>query len=51
MAAINRRNNMDYELIFWVVAGIASVVALVLLRIKAARGSKDYIDWIDRGEW
>lgn len=38
---------MDYELIFWIVAGIASVVAFGLLM---ARANKElYVDWI--AEW
>lgn len=42
---------MDYELIFWVVAGIASIVAFWLLHIKAAKESINCIEWIERGEW
>lgn len=42
---------MDYELTFWVVVGIASIVALVVLYIMAKRNSANYIEWIERGEW
>lgn len=42
---------MDAELIFWIVAGIASVVAFGLLYIKAKRESENYVEWIADGDW
>ena len=36
---------MDYELIFWVVCGIASAIALVVLRVAGEKDSS-YIEWI-----
>ena len=35
---------MDYELIFWIVAGIASVVAFVLLMVIPSKNL--YVDWM-----
>ncbi|MBR5199238.1 MAG: hypothetical protein IKW20_05355 [Bacteroidales bacterium] len=42
---------MDYELIFWIVAAIGSVIAYALLRVKANR--EQYVDWIAEmgGKW
>ena len=37
---------MDKELIFWIVAGIASIVAFGVLYIKAKRESENYVEWI-----
>ena len=37
---------MDYELIFWIVFGIASVIGFVLLWSWAKRESSNYVDWI-----
>ena len=36
---------MDYELIFWVVGGILSLIALIALRIADKRSS-GYVKWI-----
>lgn len=37
---------MDKELIFWIVAGIASVIGFGLLYLRAKRESANYIDWM-----
>lgn len=37
---------MDKELIFWIVAGIASVIGFGLLYLKAKRESENYIEWM-----
>lgn len=37
---------MDKELIFWIVAGIVSVIGLGVLYIKSKRESANYIDWM-----
>ena len=42
---------MEKELIFWIVAGIASIVAFGVLYIKAKRESENYIEWIADGDW
>lgn len=39
---------MDYELIFWIVAGIASVVAFVLLMVIPSKNL--YVDWMAKEE-
>lgn len=35
---------MDYELIFWVVAGIASVIGFGILRFLAKKDAENYVD-------
>ena len=35
---------MDYELIFWIVAGIASIIGFALLMAKANR--ELYVEWM-----
>ena len=37
---------MDYELIFWIVAGIAGVIAFGVLWLKAKRESENYVEWV-----
>ena len=53
LIAVNQigEKNMDYELIFWVVAGIASVIAFAVLYTIAKMDDRNYIGWIERGEW
>ena len=36
---------MDYELIFWIVAGIASVIGFALLMVRANR--ELYVGWME----
>ena len=36
----------DAELIFWIVAAIAGLIAFGVLRFMAKRESENYIDWI-----
>ena len=38
---------MDWELIFWIVAGIASIISFWILFTRPS----DYVEWIERGEW
>lgn len=42
---------MDYELIFWIAACIASCIAFGVMWFLAKRESENYIGWIERGEW
>jgi hypothetical protein len=42
---------MDSELIFWVVVGIASLIALGVLWCLAKEDSNNYVDWIAEGKW
>ena len=37
---------MDNELIFWIVAGIASLVFLVAIYIEGKRDRRNYIEWM-----
>lgn len=37
---------MDYELIFWIVAAIAGLVAFGVLHLIGKRDSQNYIEWI-----
>lgn len=37
---------MDYELIFWICAGIASIIGMAVLWGMAKRESANYIDWM-----
>lgn len=37
---------MDYELIFWIVAGIAGAIATVVMYLKAKRESENYVEWV-----
>lgn len=36
---------MDNELIFWILAGIASIIASVVMFGVAKKNSENYIDW------
>lgn len=40
---------MDKELVFWIVAGIASIVAFGVLYFMGKRESENYIEWIADG--
>lgn len=42
---------MDAELIFWIVAAIAGLIAFGVLYIKAKRESANYVEWIAEGDW
>lgn len=42
---------MDYELIFWIVAAIAGLVAFGVLHLIGKRESRNYIEWIAEGDW
>lgn len=37
---------MDYELIFWVVAGIAGCIAFGVLQLIAKKEQENYADWV-----
>ena len=41
----------DAELIFWIVAAIASMVAFGVLCFLAKRDSENYIEWVAAGDW
>ena len=42
---------MDYELIFWVVGGVAALIILILSPYFAKKGDSQYIYWIADGDW
>lgn len=37
---------MDYELIFWIMAGVASITAAAVLWGKAKREAANYMEWV-----
>lgn len=37
---------MDYELIFWLVAGVASLIACGILHLLAKREAENYVEWV-----
>lgn len=41
----------DAELIFWIVAAIAGVIAFGVLRFMANKYSANYVEWIAEGDW
>lgn len=38
--------SFDYELVFWIVTGIASMVAFVALWALAKKEAANYVDWV-----
>lgn len=37
---------MDYELIFWIVAGIFGAITAGAMYLKAKRESENYVEWV-----
>ena len=38
--------SVDYELVFWIVAGIASMIFLGVLWALAKKEAANYVDWV-----
>lgn len=38
--------SFDFELCFWIVAGIAAVITFGILWLLAKKNSENYVDWI-----
>lgn len=38
---------MDFELIFWVVAGIAGLISIGVLWALAKKNSMNYVEWVE----
>ena len=38
--------SFDFELYFWIAAGIAGVITFVILWLLAKKNSENYVDWI-----
>lgn len=41
---------MDYELIFWIVAGIASLITAGVLWVLVKKYERNYVNWIADGK-
>jgi hypothetical protein len=42
---------MDYELIFWVVAGIVGLISLGVMAYLGKKESQHYVEWVADGDW
>lgn len=38
---------MDFELIFWVVAGIAGLISIGVLWALVKKNSMNYVEWVE----